>query len=423
MPRSALSSFLNTAGSSFLQALQELRTNKLRTFLSLLGISIGIFCIIAVFTVLDSMEKSIRESMQNLGGNVLYINRKPWVPEEGEYKWWEYLQRPPMSLQEMRQLERHVSAVQYAAIVDRSSVTLKYRDNELKDVSLYGVSLLFDKLQHLDIAQGRYLSDAELSGGSQVAVIGHDVADALFGATDPLGKMIFLKGKGVQVIGVIKKSGQNMAGFDFDNGLVCSFALAAQLKDMRSQDWNNDPLVMLKARPGVSIDELKDEVTGELRALRRIRPGGKNNFSINQLSQVSERLSAVFGVVDVIGSIIGGFSLLVGAFGVANIMFVTVKERTRIIGLKKAIGAKRAVILAEFLIEAIILCLIGGLAGILIVFLLSLLLTYGVDFEVTLTLRNLLLGIGISAFVGIIAGIIPARRAARLDPVVAIRSV
>lgn len=421
MPRAA--SLLTTAASSFLQALQELRTNKLRTFLSLLGISIGIFCIISVLTVLDSMESSIRDSMENLGSDVLYVNRKPWMPEEGEYKWWEYLQRPPMSLQEMRQIEREVPGVRYAAIADRISATVKFRDNELEGVSAYGVSAHFDKLQNIDISEGRYLSDAELNGGSQVAVIGHDVATELFGATEPLGKLIYLKGKGFQVVGVIKKSGQNMAGFDFDNCVIFSFAVASAMKDMRSLDWNNDPMVMIKAKPGVNLEQLKDEVVGQLRALRRIRPGGKNDFSINQLSQVSERLTAVFGVVDVIGAIIGGFSLLVGAFGIANIMFVTVKERTKVIGLKKAIGARRSVILSEFLIEAIILCLIGGLIGIFIVFLLSLLLTYGLDFEVMLTFRNFFVGLFISALVGVVAGIIPARRAARMDPVVAIRSV
>ena len=409
--------------TSFLQALQELRANRLRTFLSLLGITIGIFSIIAVLTVLDSMEGNIRQSVATLGSDVLYINRKPWMGENGEYKWWEYLQRRPMSMTELRAIEKNVNGVRLASICyTKGNLTIKHNDQELKGIMAYAVSNNFDKIQNVDLVKGRYLSVSELEGGSNSVVLGDEVYTGLFGTREAVGKDIHLLGRSFHVVGVMKKSGQNMAGFNFDEAIVFSYATANAILDTRSLAWNNDPIILVKAKEGVDVDEIKDEVTGTLRTLRRVRPGGKNNFAINQLSQVSKQLSAIFSTVNVIGWIIAGFSLIVGAFGVANIMFVTVKERTKIIGLKKAIGARRSVILTEFLIEAITLCIIGGLIGILLVLLLSLVLTYGADFKVMLSFKNFLLGISVSAFVGVLSGFIPAVRASRLDPVVAIRS-
>jgi putative ABC transport system permease protein len=248
------------------------------------------------------------------------------------------------------------------------------------------------------------------------------VFESLFGTRDALGKTLRLGGRAFSIAGVMKKEGENMAGFNFDNGVILSFATASALFDTHSLDWGNDPIIMVKAREGVPVDELKDEVTGLLRTLRKIRPGAKPDFSVNQLSQVSERLSTMFGVVNKIGFVIGLFSLLVGAFGIANIMFVTVRERTKVIGLKKAIGARRSVILTEFLVEAITLCIIGGAVGIFLVFLMGLGLTYGADFAVALSAENIIFGVGISAVVGTVAGIIPAITASKLDPVVAIRT-
>jgi len=408
--------------TSITQALQELKVNKLRTFLSLLGITIGIFCIIAVLTVVDSMKNNIKSEMATLGSDVLYIGRWPWMDEGGEYKWWEFWRRPSMSLRELRAVEHNVPSAAMATLCfNVNGQTLRHSDQEVSGISIYAVTENFDKLQNIEIANGRYLSFAELSGGTNTVVIGDETYRQLFpGNTDPLGAVIAVQGKKFVVAGVMKKVGQNMAGFDFDEGMVIPYAAAASVFDLQS--LNYDPFLIIKARNGRSLEDMKYEVEGALRQTRKVRPGQGNDFAINQLSQVTERLDLLFGTINVIGWVIAGFSLLVGGFGIANIMFVTVKERTRIIGLKKAIGARPGSILLEFLVEAVTLCLTGGLIGILIVLLLSLLMNYGFDFPITLSGKNFFIGVSISAAVGVLAGYIPARAASRLDPVVAIRS-
>jgi putative ABC transport system permease protein len=218
----------------------------------------------------------------------------------------------------------------------------------------------------------------------------------------------------------MKESGQNMAGFNFDNSIIYSYHTASSLMDVKS--LNHDPTLMIKAENNVNLDDVRYEVEGVLRRIRKVRPGMSNDFAINQLSQVSERMDMLFASINIIGSVIGGFSLIVGAFGIANIMFVTVKERTKMIGLKKAVGARRRSILLEFLLEAVTLCIAGGLIGIILVLILSLVITYATDFAITLSLKNIFAGISISAIVGVLAGFIPARAASRLDAVVAIRS-
>ncbi len=409
-------------GTSIIQAFHELRANKLRTFLSLLGITIGIFCIIAVLTVLDSLKNNIQKDMASLGSNVLYVGRWPWMDDGGEYKWWEYWRRPGMTPTEVKAIQNQVPDAEVVTIcLSTRRSTVKYNDQDVSNIEGYAVMYGFDKLQNIDIINGRYLSASELDGGSNSAVLGYDVFATLFpGSVSPLGKSISYKGRKFTVIGVMKKAGQNMAGFDFDNSIIYPYYAAANFLDVRS--LNYDPFVAVKAANGKNLEEVKYEVEGVLRRVRKVRPGRPNDFAINQLSEVTKRIDVVFGTIDVVAWIIGGFSLIVGAFGIANIMFVTVKERTKIIGLKKAVGARKTSILWEFLLEAIVLCLIGGLVGIVIVLLLSLLMTYGFDFHVTLSFTNFFIGVFVSIFVGVLSGLIPARSASRLDPVVAIRT-
>jgi putative ABC transport system permease protein len=417
---SLMNQFAQIIFTSIAQAFLELRANKLRTFLSLLGISIGIFCIIGVLTVLDSLENNIHDSMASLGDDVIYINRQPWMPEGEDYKWWEYLQRKPMGQRELDAVTQNAAGVKYAALSSRDNVNVKYLNQEVESVGSYAITNDFDKIQNVDVEAGRYLSGAEIDGGNFSVVIGADLAKALF-TGDPLNKQITFLSRKFTVVGVMKKSGRNMAGFNFDNAVIYPYNTAKGLMNLASTDWSNDPMLMVKAGD-INVQDMRYQVEGILRVVRKVKPNEKNNFSVNQLSQVSASMDAIFSSINAIGAVIGGFSLIVGAFGIANIMFVTVKERTRIIGLKKAIGARSRSILTEFLIEAITLCIAGGLVGIIIVFLLSLLLTYGADFPVTFSLKNFFIGISISAVVGVLAGFIPARSASKLDPVVAIRS-
>ena len=403
------------------QAILELRSNKLRTVLSLLGITIGIFCIIAVLTVLDSLKNNIRKDMASLGSDILYVGRWPWMDDGGEYKWWEYWRRPGMTPQDVKAIQQIPDVGTATLCLRNDALTLKHDNNDVGSVTGYAVLNDFDKVQNIEIAQGRYLSASELDGSSNAAVLGEQVTQSLFpGSISPLGKSVTFMGTKFIVVGVLKQVGQNMTGFDFDNCVIFPYYMAASLVNVRSLDY--DPMLAVKAGNDKNLEEVRYEVEGVLRRMRKVRPGQPDDFSINQLSQVSQKVESFFGTVDVVAWVIGGFSLIVGAFGIANIMFVTVKERTRIIGLKKAIGARRISIMWEFLMEAIALCLIGGLMGIVIVLLLGLVLTYAVDFHVTLSFGNFFMGIFVSIFVGVLSGFIPARTASRLDPVVAIRT-
>jgi putative ABC transport system permease protein len=372
--------------------------------------------------VLDSLKNYIQKDMATLGSDVVYVGRWPWMDDGGEYKWWEYFRRPSMTPAEVKAVQSQVPDVSVATLcLSTDRLTVKYDDMELSSIAGYAVLPDFDKVQNIDVASGRYLSTSELDGGNNVVVLGYAVYKNLFSVNmDPLGKKVTFLGRKFTVVGVMKFAGQNMAGFDYDNSVIFPYYAAASLIDVRSLE--HDPFLAIKVAKGKNIDDVKFEVEGVLRKIRKVRPGQANNFALNQLSQVSERLNDIFATIDIVGWFIGGLSLLVGAFGIANIMFVTVKERTKIIGLKKAIGAKRQSILMEFLLEAVVLSLIGGLVGIFVVILISFLLTFLFEFEVVLSFMNFFIGIFVSIIVGILAGIIPAISASRLDPVVAIRS-
>lgn len=411
--------YLKLIKESLFFAVHEIVVNKLRTMLSLLGITIGIFSIISVFTIFDSLELEIKESLQSLGNDVLYIQKWPWTAQGGEYEWWEYMKRPEMRLSDLREIQRRslaAEAVVFSVSVNR---TIKYLGNSIENVNVEAVSDEYDKLMTIDIGRGRYFSNADFISGKNVALIGHDIAENLFSYAEPVGQRIKIFGTKVEVIGVMKKEGEDIFGNSADGKVLIPVNFARNYLDIKNL---NGTTLMVKAKPGVSLDELKDEMTGILRSVRSLKPRAKDNFAINKIDLLTNDINAFFSTIAVVGWIIGGFSLLVGGFGIANIMFVSVKERTSIIGIQKSLGSKRYFILIQFLSEAIFLSMLGGFTGLLIVFVLTIIPSESIGMNFVLTQQNIAIGIGVSAVIGLFSGLIPAWQASRLDPVEAMRS-
>jgi putative ABC transport system permease protein len=399
--------------------MNALRVNKLRTILSLLGITIGIFAIISVFTIFDSMENEIRSSIQSLGNDVLFVQKWPWS-FGSDYPWWKYMNRPLPKMDDMDDIKRKSSGAEAVAFMANSTRTVEHLNNSIQGIAILGVSQDYDKCMAVDIADGRYFSDMESNGGKNVVIIGSFIAENLYPNTDPVGKDIKLFGRKIMIIGVLKKEGDNMFGDNSDKSAMIPVNFMRNFVDIRSENAN--PFIVVKAKKGVSNDELKDELTGILRSDHRLKPLAEDDFSINETSLLTQGFESLFSVIAVVGWVIGGFSILVGGFGIANIMFVSVKERTSIIGIQKSLGAKRYFILFEFLFEAVILSLIGGIVGLLIVFLGTQIVSAISDLHFKLGIGNIMLGIITSGIIGIIAGFVPAWAAARLNPVDAIRA-
>ncbi|MGB0390453.1 MAG: ABC transporter permease [Salibacteraceae bacterium] len=400
-------------------SLTALATNKLRTILSLLGITIGIFSIITVFTLVDSLELKIRSSVEDLGDNVIFVQKWPWQ-FGGAYNWWDYMSRPYPQPSEQIAIEEQSENAEGSAFTCNFARTVKFNTNSVEETIIVGASKGYDKVRNFEVEKGRYFTDKEIIGGSNVCVLGDQIAFDLFGFTSPLNKVIKIGGRKAKVIGVFKREGESMIGFSLDPYVVLNLNYARTMVNVRSS--RVDPTIYVKAKEGVQNAALMDELTGIMRSQRRLKPKEKNDFALNEISIISEGFDGFFGFIHVLGSVIGGFSIVVGAVSIANIMFVSVRERTRIIGIQKALGAKNGFILFQFLSESVILSLIGGLIGLILIALLAVGINISTDYEIVMTLSNISLGITISVIIGVIAGVIPAWQAARKDPVEAIRS-
>ncbi len=400
-------------------ALNALTTNKLRTILSLLGITIGIFSIITVFTLVDSLELKIRSSVEDLGDNVIFVQKWPWQ-FGGAYNWWDYMARPYPSPEEQVAIAEQSSLSGGSAYTCNFARTVKFSRNSVEQTIIIGASKGYDEVRNFEVEKGRYFTEKEIISGSNVCLLGDQIAKDLFGFTPAVGKVIKIGGRKARVIGTFKREGESMIGFSLDPYVVLNLNYAKTMVNVRSR--SADPTIYVKAKEGVDNNLLKDELTGIMRSQRRLRPKEKSDFALNEISVISEGFDGFFGFIHVLGSVIGGFSIIVGAVSIANIMFVSVKERTKIIGIQKALGAKNGFILFQFLSESVILSLIGGLIGLLLIGVLAIVVNLTTEYEVILTLSNISLGISISVVIGIIAGVIPAWQAAKKDPVEAIRS-
>ena len=413
--------YLRVLKESFNFALSALRNNRLRPFLSLLGVTIGIFSIIAVLAAVDSLKKDITGSLSALDNSTVIVMRFNFGPSD--IPRWKREQFPDVSYEEYQQLKKNLpdlEAISFALGIP-GGATLKYRDVTSTGVDIGAVTHEYYDIEAFEFDKGRFFNEPEAVSGAGVIVLGHEVAQNLFNDADPIGKEMRAFGRKVTVIGVLKKQGQSLMGNSRDSQAFVPANFARRVYG--TTKGSVFPQIILKPEDGVDDEEFIAMLEQQLRNMRGIKPGDINNFFINQLQGFADFIDNITGQLNIIGIVISGFSLLVGGFGIANIMFVSVKERTNLIGIQKSLGAKNKFILSQFLFEAIILSVIGGLVGLFIVWLVSIIASqFTGDFEFVLSPFNMFLGTLVSAVIGLISGIIPAISASKLDPVEAIRT-
>lgn len=403
-------------GESFKQAWGALVNNKLRTSLSLLGITIGIFCIITVFSLVNALEKGIEDGINDLGNNTVFIQKWPWIGGNN-YPWWKFVNRPEPSLQDYNNLRNMVENADFIAFISENQGKIEFINNNLEGVTVSSITENYHDIKKINLSSGRYFTPNEFLSGAPLVVLGHDVAQALFFTENPIGKTVKINGRKLEVIGVIEKEGNSIFGNSLDLNCLIPVNLGRTLFNIKNRGY-----ILVKGKEGVLLENLIGELQIKMRIIRRLSQGQDDDFALNEPSLISSGLEGVLRVTNIVGFIIGGFSMLVGGFSIANIMFVSVKERTAQIGIQKALGAKKSFILSQFLFESVALCAIGGAIGLILVFVVTLGVQILLDISVLLTPLGALVGLFFSMFTGVVAGYFPAAQAADLDPVEAMRA-
>jgi putative ABC transport system permease protein len=400
-------------------AITQMRANKTRSTLTALGVIIGIVAVTLMGTAVNGISTGFDKSMAVLGDDVLYVTQWPWKRVDD---WWNYRDRKKIKTEYAETLNRMIAATPKSNLivaVPSSSLlrSVKYADSEVNNVYVMGTSSDYVVTSTVDCKEGRFFDEVESRGGASVCVIGYDVADALFPTESPINKMVLINGQTFKVVGVNSRQGTFLGLFSWDSMVVMPLPAFNKYFSAKSESD-----VRIKVKDKNKLADAKDELTGYMRRVRGLSPEKKDDFSINEQQAFKSTLDPVKNSIAIAGLFITGLSLFVGAIGIMNITFVSVKERTKEIGTRKALGARRRTILLQFLIESTALCLLGGLIGLTIAYFMC----FGIgkafpDFPIHFSIGLVLASMLVSVLTGLFSGFAPAWSASRLDPVAALR--
>ncbi|MCI0449093.1 MAG: ABC transporter permease [Chlorobi bacterium] len=393
-------------------SLNAIRANKVRSFLATLGIVIGITTVTILQTAIEGINRAFEKSIAAVGADVLYVQKFEWF---GKEDWQVYRNRRDIKWNEYEYVLGNLQGAESVCPTVGNVTTVTYQDFSSESIPVFGTTDEYQRTMGLDVAEGRFFTRRESDGGWPVCVIGYDIKDAFFHDINPLGKVIQINGHNFKVIGVYDKMGSMLGLFSLDNRIVVPIKKYFKIFGTR-----RSLTIHVKAPSVDALDDTKEEVRAVMKRARRIPVGGKDDFGVNQQEAFKQTYESLTGLIKTIGTAITMLSLVVGSIGIANIMFVSVKERTKEIGIRKAIGAKRPTILLQFLIESITICIVGGMVGLFIAFPLSLIIDAFL-LPTAMPLWVVVLALFISALAGVFAGFFPAWTASKLDPVDALR--
>ncbi len=394
-------------------ALRAIRANKMRAILTTLGIIIGIVAVTTMSTAIIGLREAFLTSISSLGSDVLYVDKFPWFAM-GD--WSKFRNRKDITYDQFERLQSMMQNYEAMAPTKSSfGPSVKRKGNQVQSVVVYGTTVDYQKTNQINLEDGRFLNGLEVQNGRKVCIIGKDIEKELFPNESPLNKIIKVNGVPIRVIGLLEKQGNFLGSFSADGQIIMPIktfeSVIGQARNRMS--------IAVKVGDVEKLDDAREEIISVMRIIRKIPAGKEDDFAVNQQEAFKQMYDDTIGVVAIAGVVITALSLFVGAIGIMNIMFVSVTERTKEIGIRKAIGAKTWSILLQFLTESAIICLIGGIIGLMISFPLSLIINQFLP--TAMPLNVVFLALLISAVVGIISGFLPAWKAAHLDPVDALR--